>query len=121
MNAPSRMKRLLRLFPRSVNVSFGLLLVLSTSFYSAAQQPDPKRDRRGPPPEAFAACKSAAQNDACSLEMPSDTVTGTCQFDRRQQTVLLCVPTDKRPDDRTKFNPGESEESPRAKRPENDQ
>lgn len=120
MKAPSRMKRLLRLFPRSVNVSFGLLLVLSTSFYSAAQQPDPKRDRRGPPPEAFAACKSAAQNDTCSVEMPSDTITGTCQFDRRQQTVLLCVPTDKRSVTRTKSNTSENEESPPGKRPEND-
>jgi hypothetical protein len=34
--------------------------------------------RRGPPPEAFAACKSLAAGAACSVPLGPDTLKGTC-------------------------------------------
>jgi hypothetical protein len=46
----------------------------------------------GPPPEAYDACEDADEGDACSVEVHDHTVTGTCLKDRRDDSLLVCVP-----------------------------
>lgn len=46
----------------------------------------------GPPPEAFDACAESAEGDACSVELRDHTVEGTCQMDRSDDSLLVCVP-----------------------------
>lgn len=95
MRTPSELKRKANLSPGSLCVLGGLLFALSTPIYSVAQQPPQREKRGGPPPEAFAACESAAKNDACFVDTKRGTMTGTCQLDRRKKETLLCVPTDR--------------------------
>jgi hypothetical protein len=49
---------------------------------TAAAQPHeaggPDGPRRGPPPEALAACKSMAAGKACSVTLGSNKLNGTC-------------------------------------------
>lgn len=47
---------------------------------------------KGPPPEAFDACVDASEGDACSVELGDHAVTGACQKDRKDESVLVCVP-----------------------------
>ncbi|MEP3892289.1 MAG: hypothetical protein ABJN69_17650 [Hellea sp.] len=81
------------LSPGTIRVLSAACLFLSMSLSATAQQAPQRGDgeRRGPPPEAYAACASAALNDSCSVETPRETLAGTCKTDRREQR-LLCVP-----------------------------
>lgn len=76
------------------------------------------RERRGPPPEAFEACASAAQGDVCEVQTRrGDVRTGECRIPRRhrkaetgnlnndnpveatptdESVALLCVPEHRR-------------------------
>jgi hypothetical protein len=49
---------------------------------NAAAQPkeagDAEGPRRGPPPEALAACKSLAAGKECTVTLGSNTIQGTC-------------------------------------------
>ena len=82
-----------------VRVLSGILLILSTASYSAAQRPPVEGGGPGggPPPEAYTACEALKQNDVCSVETPRGTLNGSCQIDRRKQSVLLCVPEHRGP------------------------
>ncbi len=59
---------------------------------SGGQQPS-GGERRGPPAEAVAACKSLASGDACSFSGPQGNVSGTC-FAPQQGLALACRPKD---------------------------
>lgn len=79
--------------PGMVRVLRSVLLLLSTSSFSMAQQP-PRIDnggRRGPPPGALSACESLNQSDVCSVETPRGLLNGLCQMARHSET-LVCVP-----------------------------
>ena len=74
-----------------------LTIVLSSSLATAfvgavAADNDPPPRRPPPPQEAFDACASAKDGDACSFTTPRGTLDGTCRtppdLDR-----LICVPT----------------------------
>jgi hypothetical protein len=59
--------------------------VLATVFLSAGDAAAQPRDeggmggpRRGPPPEALAACKALAAGKACSVTLDSKMLKGTC-------------------------------------------
>ena len=57
---------------------------------SAAAQTD-RPPPQGPPPEAYAACATKAQGDACSVSLRDATVTGVCAQDLQSQS-LFCRP-----------------------------
>lgn len=67
--------------------------VVSMSIVSAASAQPAGGERRGPPPEALAACKSLASGDACSFSGPQGNVAGTC-FAPQQGLALACRPKD---------------------------
>lgn len=53
------------------------------------QPPPPNNNQQQPPEEAFTACNGLAVNASCTMQMPNQTVTGTCQ---QIQNRLACVP-----------------------------
>jgi hypothetical protein len=61
-----------------------VLAIVCLSAGNAAAQPMEAdgsavgQQRRGPPPEALAACKSLTAGQACSVTMGSNTIKGTC-------------------------------------------
>lgn len=120
MNAPAPTKRKLCLSPRTVSALGGLFLALSTSLYSAAQSAEPRPERRGPPPEAFSACESLVQENACSVKVPDGVIAGTCQVDRGRTKSLLCVPSDGPPplgDHEARGGKDENRPRPKEKQP----
>jgi hypothetical protein len=48
--------------------------------------------RHGPPPEAFTACENKASGDACSVQLPDRTVSGTCDAPPGESR-LACRPS----------------------------
>jgi len=74
-------------------------LILAASLCASAQPhggspPDGKR--RGPPPEAVAACKSAQSGANCSFSMGDRTMSGTCAAPEGK-TTLASRPKDMPP------------------------
>ena len=66
---------------RDMRLASALLLMHLWAASAAAQAPDkPGADapRRGPPPEAIESCKSLASGAACSVNLGSKTIKGTC-------------------------------------------
>jgi hypothetical protein len=51
--------------------------------------------RRGPPPEAIAACADAREGDACAFDGPPGRLEGQCRVVR--DGSLACVPAGHRP------------------------
>lgn len=76
-------------------ILFPILLSLGAFFVGAASAQPPEGARRGPPPEAFAACESQDEGSLCEFESPHGTLEGTCQTPRGDR--LVCVPNDHRP------------------------
>lgn len=75
------------LFNHLVVKTTALTLVFSLGLgvsSAAARPPHP------PPPEAFEACDGAAEGQACTVETPHGTLSGTCQMPRGNR--LVCVP-----------------------------
>jgi len=69
-------------------------LVLSAAPAASAQGTPQKGGRRGPPPEAFAACKNKSEKDACPITTPEgDSIEGTCMLTPKRDK-LVCVPKD---------------------------
>lgn len=59
------------------------------------------RKRRGPPPEAIAACAELAEGSACGFEgRRGDSLTGSCFAPPREDAALACRPAGGRPRDR---------------------
>lgn len=57
------------------------------------KQSAPEGKRRGPPPEALAACKGKSAGTECSFQSPrGDTVSGTC-FAPKADLPLGCRPS----------------------------
>jgi hypothetical protein len=57
------------------------------------KQSGPKGKRRGPPPEALAACKGKSSGTECSFQSPhGDNVSGTC-FAPKTDLPLGCRPS----------------------------
>ena len=67
-----------------------ILLALTLSTTALADQP--ARPRRGPPPEAIAACKDRSPGDACTVAFPDHTIDGTCRNGPDGKGVLACAP-----------------------------
>ena len=59
---------------------------------AASAQPSGS-ERRGPPPEALAACKSLASGATCNVSGPQGNVSGTCSAPQ-QGLALACRPKD---------------------------
>ncbi len=45
----------------------------------ASADPEPSCPHHGPPPEAFTACASATQGDACTVSFGGHDMSGTCE------------------------------------------
>ena len=63
--------------------------------FALAQAPDPGAPRRGPPPEALAACQGRAAQDACVFDSPRGKAQGRCLAPEGRP--LACVPADAPP------------------------
>ena len=65
-------------------VAAGIAAMLAASVpASAAERDGDRHERRGPPPEAFAACASQQQGDQCEVQTPrGDTLSGQCVVPR---------------------------------------
>ncbi|MTW21552.1 hypothetical protein [Allochromatium palmeri] len=69
-----------------------LVLLLAGLATTASARPGPGDGRRGPPPEAIAACNSKSTNDSCSFTgRHDDTITGTC-ITPPDSDQFACVP-----------------------------
>lgn len=66
-------------------------LVLGITLISAAPV-SAQGQRGGPPPEAFEACEGKSSGASCSVEGREETISGTCQADRKDSSKTLCVP-----------------------------
>lgn len=56
------------------------LLLCTSAFANPDRKPDPQK-RRGPPPEAFEACRGKAAGATVEMKTPrGDTVSGTCRM-----------------------------------------
>lgn len=76
---------------RSITQTFLLATyILSTTANAEPDQQSGKR--RGPPPEAFAACADQAEGAACSFSGRRGDVTGSCIIPRHEQGELVCAP-----------------------------
>ena len=64
--------------------------VLSGALF--AQAPKGDGEKRKPPAEAIAACKSLSKGQACTFTSPQRTVTGTCWAP--EDKPLACRPKD---------------------------
>ncbi len=71
------------------------LFFSASSAQPAAAAGDGAQVRKGPRPEAVAACKSLAAAQACTFEAPRGTVNGTCIA--REGKPLACRPSDAPP------------------------
>ena len=71
----------------------GLASIVSMMVVSAASAQPSGSERRGPPPEALAACKSLASGATCNVSGPQGNVSGTC-FAPQQGLALACRPKD---------------------------
>lgn len=72
-------------------VTLGLLLsITSVSVLASGGQ---RGERRGPPPEAIAACASSTSDQACSFtSRRGDELSGTCIVRKDDETQLACKP-----------------------------
>ena len=57
-----------------------------------SQGEGPPQGRRGPPPEALAACESLKAGDACTFKGPRGSASGTCVVP--PNGGLACLPKD---------------------------
>lgn len=71
----------------------GLTMVLGLVGLASAAD----RDRRGPPPEAIAACEDKSEGDACSVEFRGRTIDGKCVNGPSADDALACMPEGGRP------------------------
>lgn len=72
-------------------ISLALLAAFALPSFSALAEQEDERGRRGPPPEALAACEGLAEGDACSFTVRDDEqLQGTCMVARDDQT--MCRP-----------------------------
>ena len=79
------------------NVAATLLCVLTLHSALAAAQPENGK-RRGPPPEAIAACADASQGDSCSFTgRQGEDLQGSCITPPRASDELACLPQGMRP------------------------
>lgn len=70
----------------------GLLLLGGASLTHAQPRGGDDGQRRGPPPEALAACDSLAEGDACSFSGPRGDVDGACRLSPAGESPLACAP-----------------------------
>lgn len=77
---------------------WGLVAVLTgIALYVSAATPvkeclDPPMPRLVPPPEAFEACRSAANGADCEVVLPDFTVAGLCVAGEEAPGLLFCKP-----------------------------
>ncbi len=48
----------------------------------------------GPPPEAFTACASSKDGDACTVQFRDKTLDGKCIASKDDSSKLFCLPND---------------------------
>jgi hypothetical protein len=66
---------------RAVTGFFVAALLASTTAFAQVGEgvPGDRPDHRGPPEEAIAACEGMVSGDACTVEIPSRVMEGTCE------------------------------------------
>lgn len=69
--------------------AFALLVSFTLGSSGFAQA---KGKRRGPPPEALAACEGLSENDVCSFESRRGSVEGVCRLSPQGKAPLACAP-----------------------------
>lgn len=71
-----------------------LLVALPLSAAMAAGSSDSRPERpKGPPAEAFTACESLSEGDACTVTTPRGEMTGSCKGAPNGETgPLACAP-----------------------------
>jgi hypothetical protein len=82
---------------RELTIALLTALLVAAPLSQAA--PEGRGGHRGPPPEAFEACSSKSENDACSFSGPRGSVEGTCMSPPRgEDGALACAPEGGPPD-----------------------
>lgn len=72
-----------------------LLLAVTAALAQPPEGPPPVGERRGPPPEALAACKTAKAGADCSFAQGERTTKGNCWAPEGKP--LACRPKDMAP------------------------
>ena len=76
---------------KNIAINALALAAIISSPISFAQDGDDKGQRRGPPPEAFAACEGLSDGASCSVTTPrNETLQGSCAMPKGDR--LVCVP-----------------------------
>jgi hypothetical protein len=71
--------------------AFILVSYLSSTFVNAS--PDQQSgERRGPPPEAIAACADHTEGVSCSFTGHRGEITGSCFVPPKDEEELVCAP-----------------------------
>ncbi|CAA0111595.1 Uncharacterised protein [Zhongshania aliphaticivorans] len=81
---------------RSINA-----FIISAAIGASSVQAQPGGQQGGergrPPEEAFTACADLSENQACSVSIGDDNISGSCLKPPRGEDKLLCVPENGRP------------------------
>lgn len=72
-----------------------VLLAVTAAFAQPPEGPPPRGERRGPPPEALAACKTAKAGADCSFTQGERSTKGSCWAPEGKP--LACRPKDMPP------------------------
>ena len=69
----------------------GILITSSAFGYDdSSQEKGRGGGHQGPPPEAYTACEGKSEGDTAEFTSPrGDTVTGTCEYDRDGDRLVL--------------------------------
>jgi hypothetical protein len=82
-------------------IAQAFILVSYLSSTVANAQPDQQSgERRGPPPQAIAACSDQPEGAACSFSGRRGDVTGSCIVPPQGEEELVCAPAGGPPIDR---------------------
>ena len=65
---------------------------LTAAEEAAVSASDDRQPWHGPPPEAFAACESLAEGDACTVSIHEHTLEGSCLSPPDGDGPLACAP-----------------------------
>ena len=76
-----------------------LITVCAVALFTTAcaagdkKQNGPKSDRKGPPAEAFTACKNLSVGASCTVSTPRGTIEGSCAAaPNGESDTLACAP-----------------------------
>jgi hypothetical protein len=74
----------------AIIISLMGILITANAFGSDSFSRETGRKNQGPPPEAYTACEGKSEGDTAEFTSPrGDTVTGTCEYDRDGDRLVL--------------------------------